>query len=218
MDSDEAGQKAIPEIRYPKIWEVGAVASISERAMEQIMNEKVNGERFAKDFARITLDLFKLDVIPQALKPLVEQSVNKNLFTQRPIETQSMQQLVPFARSGPFTSKALTEIGLAGRNLPAEIQFRPARAKALLRGYFNTWATYGLMLTDAMVSDDKPDMRIDQYPVLKRFYATEPAKHTRYETRFYQWDGKKEFKLGRSLSEAYRVWADRIGGIEVSLT
>lgn len=31
----------------------------------------------------------------------------------------------------------------------------------------------------------------------------------------HQWDGKKEFKLGRSLAEAYRVWAERLGdGIE----
>lgn len=32
----------------------------------------------------------------------------------------------------------------------------------------------------------------------------------------HHWDNKKEFKLGRSLTEAYRVWADRIGGIEVA--
>ena len=29
-----------------------------------------------------------------------------------------------------------------------------------------------------------------------------------------QWDGKKEFTLGKALPEAYRTWADRIGALE----
>ena len=190
---------------YPKVWEVGAVASVAERAMEQILSAKANGEKFAKDFARITLDLFKLDVMPQLLKPLAEQAMNRNLFTDRPIETQSMQQLAPFARSGPYISSTLAELGLATRDFPESLQFRPARAEALLRGYFNTWAVYGLMLTDAIVADDKPDMRIDQYPVLKRFYAQEPAKHTRYETRFYDML-KRATELRRTLREMDRRW------------
>ncbi len=172
--------------RYPKIWEVGAVASVAERTMEQIMNgEDASGKKLAQDMTRIIAQLFKLDVLPQAVKPIAEQAMNKNLFTKRPIETQAMQSLAPFARSGPYTSAALTELGLATRNLPRSLQISPSRAEALLRGYFNTWAMYGLMLADGAVDDDKPDLRVDQYPVLRRFYAKEPARHTKYETQFY---------------------------------
>lgn len=32
------------------------------------------------------------------------------------------------------------------------------------------------------------------------------------------WDDKQTFKLGNSLSEAYRVWADRLGSINSQQT
>lgn len=67
-----------------------------------------------------------------------------------------------------------------------ELQVNPARAEALLRGYFNTYAMYGLMLTDqALFKDKLPEKRTDELPVVRRFYANEPPKHTKYETEFY---------------------------------
>jgi hypothetical protein len=38
--------------------------------------------------------------------------------------------------------------GMATKDNPEWAQVNPVRAEALLRGYFNTWAMYGLMLTD----------------------------------------------------------------------
>jgi hypothetical protein len=50
-----------------------------------------------------------------------------------------------------------------------------------LRDYLNTWATYGLMLSDISLFDDKmPERRLDQYPVVRRFPAGAAA---RYEAR-----------------------------------
>lgn len=193
--------------RYPKIWEIGAVASISERTMEQLMNAKdADGKKLSKDLSRITLDMFNLSFIPQAGKPLLEQAMNKNLFTKRPIENQSMQSLAPYARSGPYTNHVLTEAGLKTRDLPRELQISPVRAEALLRGYFNTWAMYGLMMADAITRDDKANLRADQYPVLRRFYADEPAKHTKYETMFYDMlrDATELRRTMRAMDKKYR--------------
>ena len=172
-------------LRYPKIWEIGAVASITERSLEHIIKEDTDGKGLAEDVLRVSRDLFKFDYVPQALKPLYEQHLNKNRFTGRQIETLSMQNLAPFARAKPHTSKALTELGMASKDLPREYQVSPARAEALLRGYFNTWAAYGLDIIDAAISDDAPEMRLDDYPVLKKFYVGTPAKRTKYETMFY---------------------------------
>ena len=163
-------------LRYPKIWEIGAVASATERSLEQILNEDPDPKEWAMDVLRVTGDLFKFDYVPQALKPLYEQHLNRNRFTGRPIETLSMQNLAPFARAKPYTSEALKELGLATKDLPREYQVSPARAEALLRGYFNTWATYGMDIVDAAISDDAPEMRMDEYPVLKRFYARQSGK------------------------------------------
>ena len=75
-------------------------------------------------------------------------------------------------------------LGEATRGLPKGMQLSPARAEALLRGFLNTWAGYGLTLADAAFFDDAPELRIDQYPALRRFYRKTPATHTRYVTEF----------------------------------
>jgi hypothetical protein len=36
-----------------------------------------------------------------------------------------------------------------------------------------------------MFRDQLPEKRADELPVVRRFYANEPAKHTKYETAFY---------------------------------
>jgi len=61
---------------------------------------------------------------------------------------------------------------LASRELQV---FSPAQIEYLIEGYFNTWATYGLTLTDAAFFDDRPDMRWDQLPVIRSFFRQEPA-------------------------------------------
>ena len=194
--------------RYPKIWEMGAVASIAERSMERVLDDEP--KEFAEDVFRISTDLFKLDFVPQALGPLYEQAMNRSRFTERPIEGLAEQNLEPFARAKPYTSETLQELGMATRNLPREFQVSPARAEALIRGYLNTWGAYGLMLSDAIFFDDQPEMRIDQYPVFKRFYAAEPARHTRYETEFYN--------MLREATEARRTlrWLDKQGRTEIA--
>ncbi len=199
--------------RYPKIWEVGAVASVAERSLEQIMNAEegtASAKRLAVDVSRIVGDLFKLDYVPQALAPLYEQAINENRFTGRPIEPQALQDLAPFARATPYTSEVMTDLGLATRGLPRSLQAPPARAEALLRGYFNTWALYGLTLADGMVSDDKPELRIDQYPVLRRFYVDDPARHTKYETQFYDML-REATELRRTMRHMDRVMRPDIG-------
>ena len=77
----------------------------------------------------------------------------------------------------------LQELGLATRNL--DWQISPARAEHWLKGYFNTWALYGLTLSDAIFQDNKPTMRVDEYPVFRRFYEGDPKRHTKHESMFY---------------------------------
>ena len=170
-------------LRYPKIWEIGAIASITERAIQRIIDADPKG--FGKDVLRVLRDTFRVDPIPQAISPIEELRANRLRFFDRPIETGAMRQLEPWARSGPFTSRTLRAMGEKMRHLPRALQVSPAKAEALLRGYLNTWALYGLSLSDAMFFDDKPSLRIDQYPVLRRFYAGEPARHSRHVRELY---------------------------------
>ncbi len=170
--------------RYPKIWEIGSVASMAERSTEKLMAE--NPEGLGKDFARILGNTFHLNLMPQVIAPLYEQATNRNSFTKSPIETPGMEGVQPFLRSKPGTSETFKALGMATKDNPEWAQVNPARAEALLRGYLNTWGLYGLMLTDQAFHGDKlPEKRADELPIVRRFYASEPAKHTKYESEFY---------------------------------
>lgn len=174
--------------RYPKIWEVGALASLAERTVAKLNEQE---PEYGKAVGRILTNLFNLNMMPQVVAPLYEQATNRNRFTNAPIETPGMENLQPFMRAKPTTSEALKASGMVSRDLPESMQVNPVRAEALLRGYFNTWAMYGLMLSDqALFSDKLPEKRMDELPVVRRFYESDPVKHTKYETMFYDMLGE----------------------------
>ncbi len=185
--------------RYPKIWEIGAISSAAERATEKIIAADPQG--LGKDFARITGATFNLNLMPQILAPLYEQATNRGGFTKAPIETPGMENMQPFLRAKPTTSETMRAAGMATATLPEAMQVNPARGEALLRGYFNTWAMYGLMLSDrTFFGDQLPTMRADETPVIRRFVASDPPKSTKYETEFYELVGQAK-RLQGSLRE-----------------
>lgn len=177
--------------RYPKIWEIGALASVAERTTEKLLDADPMG--LGKDFVRIVGNTFSLNLVPQIASPLLEQATNRNSFTGAPIETPGMENVMPFLRAKPGTSETMKALGMATKSLPENLQINPARAEALLRGYLNTWAMYGLMLTDqAFFKDKLPEMRTDQMPVVRRFYAQDPTPHTKFEEQFYDMLGEAD--------------------------
>jgi len=191
--------------RYPKIWEVGALASVAERTVAALNEQE---PEYGKSVGRILKNLFSLNLMPQIVAPLYEQATNRKSFTGAPIETPGMENMQPFLRAKPYTSETLKAAGMASRNMPENLQINPACAEALLRGYFNTWAMYGLMLSDsAFYSDTLPEKRTDELPVVRRFYSSEPAKRTKHETMFYEMLGEARRLHGtiRSLEKADRL-------------
>lgn len=187
---------------WPKIWEIGSLASMAERTTGTLLDDDPNG--LGKDFARIIGHTFNLNLMPQIVAPLYEQATNKNSFTKTPIETPGMENVQPFLRAKPNTSETMRALGMATRDLPESLQVPPARAEALLRGYLNTWAMYGLMLSDqALFGDQLPEMRTDQMPVVRRFYQDEPARGTKFESQFYDMLGEAK-RLQGTLRELDR--------------
>ena len=195
--------------RYPKLWEIGALSSLAERTVERLT--ETNPQGLGADFMRILGNTFNLNFMPQILAPLYEQATNRSNFTGSPIETPGMENEQPFLRAKPGTSETMKSIGMATRNLPESLQVNPVRAEALLRGYLNTWATYGLMLSDrTLFRDQLPEMRTDQMPVVRRFVGQEPPQHTKFESKFYD-----------MLNEANRLTGtlkalDRLGRPEIA--
>ena len=190
---------------YPKIWEIGSIASIAERTLEGFLdNQPAEAVGHILDIIR---DLFRVEVIPAAVAPPAEVYwMNRNRFLGRPVETEAMKELQPFARAGRYTSRTLRELGEATRGFPPKLQISPAKTEALLRGYFNTWAAYGLMLADGMVFDDTPDLRVDQYPGIRRFYSREPARRSRAVTQIYEMvqEATQARRTMRHMDRSYR--------------
>lgn len=180
---------------FPKAWEIGGIASIAERTMELVV--KGEGKEYAKHILKIIRDMFRFEYLPQAIKPMAEVSANRLFFFDRPIETMADEGLEPWARAGR-ASRSLRAVGeQITRHLPRGLQLSPAKMEALLRGYLNAWAGYGLTLSDQVFFDDSPDLRIDQYPVFKSFYRKQPRRSSRYTTEF--WD------MLRAATEARRT-------------
>ncbi|MDF2366321.1 LPD38 domain-containing protein [Sneathiella sp.] len=184
----DAPEDARPEdkfihLRFPKIWEVGAISSIAERTLEGI--EKGTPKETFKNIASVLSQTFGIEYIPQAFAPLYEVYANHNRFTGRPIEGMAQEGVQPWARANNGTSQTLRAAGEAARDIPGLNRISPVQAQHLLRGYFNTWAAYGLSLADAAIFDDAPDLRADQYPVLKRFYRQSPSRSSKAVGDFY---------------------------------
>ena len=172
--------------RIPKPFEVGALfSSLWESAAEVIFdNEEAE---FLGRFALFTLgDAFEFNPIPQLLRPAVEQWANKSFFTGRPIESESLQGLLPGERFDPWTSKTLRLIG-HGLNIS------PKRMEELVRGYFADYGMGTLWATDIFAYHfgdfpTEPTKELRDYPVVGRFMRGAedlPPRTTKYVTRFY---------------------------------
>lgn len=180
------------EWKYPKIWEIGAIASIAERSVGAIMDKRENSYEdweLAHSTFRILKNMFNLDWVPQMLRGPYEVAINENRFTESPIQTQGMKTLPQWLRSRESTPKVLTKLGEASykAGLPESLQINPVVGEHLIRSYFNTWGLYGLMISDALTNDNKPEMRVSDYPGLRRFYGgDQPARKTKYEDDFWE--------------------------------
>jgi hypothetical protein len=181
--------------RMPKAWELGGVASLSERflgaAMDRLEGQKTTSQALkdsATATARIVADQFRLNPIPYALTPLAEVALNKSFHTGRPIESVSAQARgVPFLQSNTWTNPQIEKLFKAGQfAVPEGAQlFGPAQAEALLRGYFNTVGAYTLMLMEA--TDEKgAHLPTSMKPVARRFYGDKALRHDRASREFWE--------------------------------
>jgi len=172
--------------RIPKIWEIGAMASIAERTAEGILDKAP--KRAGIEIFKVLYDTFRIEFIPHAFSPLMEQATNKLRFFDRPILTEGQKTLEPWARTSVHTSPTLRAWGEFTRKadwMPDWMR-SPKNLEALLRSYLNAWAGYGLSITDGLFFDNQPDLRLDQYPGLNVFLRQHPLRNTKSGAEFYE--------------------------------
>jgi hypothetical protein len=128
-------------------------------------------------------DTFMFNPQPQAIKPLLEQYFNKNQFTGRAIEPESMKYKKPEDRYQPWTPESMQALGKI-------LGVSPLRAQHLVRGYLAGLGTGIIAGADIMVRQfgdfpARPESTIDSYPMVGRFIRSTPARYSKYQTKFY---------------------------------
>lgn len=214
--------------RIPKPFELGAIGTIAERAMEQLVDEDVGGQVFAKSMKDMLVNTFAFDPIPQAIRPLLNLSANRDSFTDRPIESAGMQNLSKVERWGvgtTETAKALSEANAAVAGLFGPLGkdkvLSPAQIDYLARGYFG-WLGSTVMQTTGQLmrwgdNINYPAARLEDYPLVGAFARELPSAQSRYLTEFYdsanlirqQYQDIKHYQRLGQLDEAVKLAGER---------
>jgi hypothetical protein len=172
----------------PKGFEFGAIfGTIPERIFEGV--EQQYGKRFADRMLSIMAHQLRLDPTPQFAKVPLEQLTNET-FTGAPIvPTNMLEDVAPHEQFRPWTSETMVEMAKILKE-DAGLEMSPARTEALVRQIFGTLGTYILEGSDASVrmatGKVPPTPRIDETPVIKRFFRQLPLRQTQYEIDFYE--------------------------------
>ena len=174
----------------PKPFEVGAIATLAERALEQFSDPTVAGEKFVERLWHVLTDTFALD-LPQIIKPVYELSANRNTFTGRPIEDVGMQRLSPSLRVKPGTSSLAEGTSRAMEAVIGDAALSPLQIDHLIGAYLGQVGAGTVALADTFWrrahGEQLPARRWHEYQPIKRFYRDlgAPAPYTRYSTDFY---------------------------------
>lgn len=180
----------------PKPFEVGSIATMGERLMEQFVDPTVGGDKLASRALHMLKDTFSMNPMPQAFKPVLELGANENSFTGRPIEDQSMSRLSPSLRARPETTRLAeassrgieSALGLVGAGNSA---LSPVQIDHLIQGYLGAVGTTAIGTADTLwrraQGEELPARSWDEYQPVKRFYKdlTKEDNYTRYGTDFY---------------------------------
>ncbi|MDP1771996.1 MAG: LPD38 domain-containing protein, partial [Methylobacter sp.] len=194
--------------RIPRPFEVGAIATMIERGVEQMVDDKVHGELFAERLKFALMNTLSIDIVPQALKPINEIWANKSTFTGRYIESQSMQNLSTTERKKAWTSQ--TAIGLSKAMdaiLWDQVVLSPVQIEHLVNGYLGwagatTLAGIDQIARPLVGAPAQPAMRLEDYPVIGRFMREGDGRNSRFITEFY--DKQKELSQQFADIKQYR--------------
>lgn len=132
-------------IAAPRAFEIGSIYGAIPALILDSIREK-EGSQFTDGLIHIMSSTFLFNPIPQAVKPIAEVVVNKDMFTWRDIETiadKNRLRKERFDESTTEVAKALAEV----------TPFSPKQADILVRGYLGTMGTVFASVVDGFVSE-----------------------------------------------------------------
>ena len=109
----------------------------------------------------------RINIIPTAIRPVVENLFNYSTLTGRALEGTYQQGIMPSERVSKGTSELAKSVAeyLAGNG----VQISPIKIDNALKGYFGTSAASVIMLTDAMIHPEAIDRPMSKWMGLSGF-------------------------------------------------
>ena len=195
------GIEDMPPLKLPVPFEVGVLfKTIPERIMSYI-NDESTPRDVRETMQRAITNTLEVNP-PQFILPLVEAATNHNLYTGRSIVPVWMDSQKEAWEQYKYTTNELAvEIGKS-------LNISPMKVEHIMSGYGGTLGGYLLSLTDSMMRGEGrelPTKRLDQYPLMKRFFARPEGNYLQAE--FYDLlDSVKKFSgTVDSLTEQGRL-------------
>lgn len=165
----------IGSVRVPIPFEIGTIFKVFPERIYEYFFGMDTGRDLKDSIVRNITSTLAFNPIPQAFLPAVENIANYSFFTGEPIVGRGMQDVAAPYQVSSSTSLLAQQVGKATGQSPMMID-------NLIRGYTGTIGTYVVQALDAVMRGEndppKPAMGIEQFPVLKRFFASPQGSGT----------------------------------------
>jgi hypothetical protein len=153
--------------------DIAVVKVAIENAVGYYRRQGTPEEQLASEMVLSTLQyareqyVGRINIIPTAIRPVVENLFNYSTLTGRPLEGTYQQGLLPSERVSKGTSELAKSIAeyLAGNG----VEISPIKIDNALKGYFGTSAASVIMLTDAMLHPEAIDRPMSKWMGLSGF-------------------------------------------------
>ena len=157
-------------LRFPIPFELGFLFKVVPERIAETMWGEDTGKQFAESIQRNLIATLKVNPIPQAITPLVENAYNISLFTGEPIVGRGLEKVEPKYQATSSTSSLALMIG-------DQFDVSPLKVDNLIRGYTGTMGMYAATMLDGVFSGQgdpvRATKRFEQLPVVKRFVSTD---------------------------------------------
>ena len=191
-------------LRVPKPFEIGAFGTMSERILEQIIDQGAEGKTFGDSLSRMLFDTFAMNPMPQMFKPLLDLYANKDSFTGAPIESAGMERLSKQERMTDQTSPLAKALGGMSQILGEKGELSPAQVDYAIKGYFGWLGATASATSMYAVMPFKEGAYPDTNWMDKAslgLVRTLPSNQSKYTTAFY--DANKEISQAFSDMRHY---------------
>lgn len=153
--------------------DISAIKVAIENAVGYYRRQGTPEEQQASEMVLSTLQyareqyVGRINLIPTAIRPVVENMFNYSTLSGRPLEGTYQQLMLPHERVSKGTSELAKSV--ADYLVGAGIEISPIKIDNALKGYFGTSAAVTMMMTDAMLHPEAVDRPMSKWMGLSGF-------------------------------------------------